>query len=333
MILYLSFRAVHLVLVFSLSIATMSTEQRNRSDEQAKSDLLSETKQESKDDNSPQTDDVRSPSQLRDHWTHTAYNASASFVPLLTQEILLWLSPQPTDIILDLGCGDGVLTAKIAETCPNVVGVDSSANLISAARTSYGEHPISWHLLDCRYMEKDNMLVESLYDKVFSNAALHWILRDEETRMSVLRATYRTLRPGGSFVFEMGGAGNVADVYAALLAALVHQGVPIVKAREACPWFFPSEHFISVMLGEAGFAVERTKLEYRPTKLTQQEGGGLEGWVRLMGAQFLEVLSEQEKREAVIKEVCDVLKSVITREEDGSMWLGYVRLKVLARKP
>lgn len=311
----------------------MSTEERKKSDEQAKDNLLNETKQKGHDAKPQYQDTAQVSSQVKDHWTHTAYNASASFVPLLTQEIILWLSPQPTDNILDLGCGDGVLTAKIAETCPNTVGVDASANLISAAQESYGNSPISWHVLDCRYMVKSDMLVEGLFDKVFSNAALHWILRDEETRISVLRGAYKTLKPGGSFAFEMGGAGNVADVHTALLAALVHQGLSAEKAREACPWFFPSEQLMSNMLSEVGFVVERTKLEYRPTKLTLGEGGGLEGWVRLMGAQYLEVLPEMENREVVIREVCDVLKSVITREEDGSMWLGYVRLKVLARKP
>ncbi len=134
------------------------------------------------------------------------------------------------------------------------------------------------------------------------------------------------------FVFEMGGAGNVAEVHTALLAALVHQGVAIEKAREACPWFFPSEQLMKEMLEEVGFRVEKMKLEYRPTKLTTEKEGGLEGWVRLMGAKFLDVLPTDEKIEAVVREVCDVLQTVLTHEEDGSMWLGYVRLKVVARK-
>ena len=133
-------------------------------------------------------------------------------------------------------------------------------------------------------------------------------------------------------MFEMGGAGNVADVHAALLAALVHQGVGIEKARESCPWFFPSEEMMKEMLEEVGFRVEQMKLAYRPTKLTEEKGGGLEGWLRLMGANFLDVLPTDEKKEAVVREVCDVLQTVLTHEEDGSMWLGYVRLKVVARK-
>ena len=271
--------------------------------------------------------------QGKDHWTANAYSASASFVPLLTQEIVQWLDPQPNDSILDLGCGDGLLTAKFCSSGSRVAGFDASANLIKAAVDTYGtNHHLSWKVLDCRYLESSSAVKEAGYTKVFSNAALHWILRDASTRMSVLRGAYRALQPGGTFVFEMGGAGNVADVHTALLAALVHQGVAIQKAREACPWFFPSEALMKEMLEKVGFKVEKIKLEYRPTKLTTDKEGGLEGWVRLMAANFLDVLPTIEKKEAVVREVCDVLQTVLTHEEDGSTWLGYVRLKVVAKK-
>lgn len=130
----------------------------------------------------------------------------------------------------------------------------------------------------------------------------------------------------------MGGAGNVAEVHAALLAAVVHQGVKIEVARAASPWFFPFPERMHAMLQQAGLVVEKSELEYRPTKLTTDKEGGLKGWVRLMGAPFLDVLDSEEQQEAAVREVCDVLATVITREEDGSMWLGYVRLRVQARK-
>ena len=271
--------------------------------------------------------------QSRDHWTPSAYNASASFVPLLTQEIMQWLDPQPSDVILDLGCGDGSLTARIAERCTHVTGFDSSHNFIQAAESSYIDRSnLDWRVLDCRHLESSGAVEVQLYDKIFSNAALHWILRDPSTRSSAFRAAYKSLKPGGHFVFEMGGAGNVADIHTALLAALVHQGISIEKARAACPWFFPSEQLMKNMLEGVGFEVLRSKMEYRPTRLTEEDGGGLQGWVRLMGAQFLEVLETEDEKEAVIKEVCDVLKTVLTHEEDNSMWLGYVRLKIVAQK-
>ena len=272
--------------------------------------------------------------QPKDHWTQEAYSASASFVPELATKIVSWLDPQSSDCILDLGCGDGPLTAKIKARCASVAGFDASTNMIEAARKSYGSAPgLSWHVQDCRHIEDSADVEAGAYSKVFSNAALHWILRDPSTRTAVFRGAFRALKPGGKLAFEMGGAGNVAEVHAALLAAVVHQGASIEEAREATPWFFPSEALMKRMLGEVGFKVEKSELEYRPTRLTTEKDGGLEGWARLMGAQILEVLPSEEKREVAVREVCDVLKTILTHEEDGSMWLGYVRLRVLARKP
>lgn len=129
----------------------------------------------------------------------------------------------------------------------------------------------------------------------------------------------------------MGGHGNVPEVHTALLSALVHHGVSIEKARAASPWFFPSQTWMQSTLETLGFRVETMEIEYRPTKLTADANGGIEGWVRLMGAPMLEVL-EPEKRESAVGEVCMLLESVITREEDGSKWLGYVRLRGVAVK-
>ena len=236
---------------------------------------------------------------LKDHWTKEAYSASASFVPELATKIVSWLDPQPADRILDLGCGDGLLTAKIKGHCASITGLDSSPNLVRAARTSYGStSELSWQVQDCRYIEECKDLETGAYTKVFSNAALHWILRDPATRVSVFRGASRALERGGKLAFEMGGAGNVAEVHAALLAAVVHQGVSIEHARAASPWFFPSEALMKQLLEEAGFVVERSELEYRPTQLTIEKEGGIEGWARLMGAQILETLPSAEKQDA-----------------------------------
>lgn len=277
---------------------------------------------------------MSNPPSKKDHWTGEAYSASASFVPKLADKIVSWLDPQPTDRILDLGCGDGALSAKINDHCASITALDSSPNMISAARKSYGSTSgLSWQVQDCRHVEDCAAVETEAYTKVFSNAALHWILRDPGTRESVLRGAFRALERGGTFAFETGGAGNVAEVHAALLAAVVHQGVSIERAREAVPWFFPSEALMKQLLEGIGFIVQKSELDYRPTRLTTEKEGGIEGWVRLMGAQILETLSSVDKREAAIKEVCDVLSTILTHEEDSSMWLGYVRLRVLARKP
>ncbi|KAJ5124948.1 uncharacterized protein N7515_008773 [Penicillium bovifimosum] len=272
-------------------------------------------------------------STAKDHWSAEAYATSASFVhsAKITGKLLESLNPQPTDKILDIGCGDGKFTGNFLPAIGSVLGIDSSTSMIDSATKDYASPKAEFRVVDCRYLEKENSIVNGSWDKVISNAALHWILRDESTRMSTLRAIHGCLKPGGTYVFEMGGHGNVAEAKTALSYVLVKQGVPIERVREVNPWFFPSDAWMKAALEEVGFQVEKVELEYRPTKLTSEANGGLAGWIRLMGAQLLDVLPE-EKREAAVQEVCDVLQDVVTRVEDGSQWLGYVRLRGIAKK-
>ena len=205
-------------------------------------------------------------------------------------------------------------------------GVDASSSFINSAIEDYARGgKVKFKLVDCRYLENDKEAVSGKWDKVVSNAALHWILRDAKTRINTLKACHDALRPGGKFVFEMGGVGNVSEAHTALLSALMHQGLSAKQAREADTWFFPSEKWMKASLESVGFQIEKLELEYRPTACTDDKEGGLEGWIRLMGGQMIESLGDKEKEEAAIKEVCDVLETVVTRVEDGSKWLGYVR--------
>jgi len=278
-----------------------------------------------------------------------AYTAAASFVPKLTTKVLQYLDPQPTDTILDIGCGDGLLTADIAARCNSVLGLDSSTSFIKTANEVYTSKHANCKFVevDCRHLQIERSgrqvgvdflgLRQRSFDKVFSNAAMHWILRQESTRMSFFSDIFSLLKPGGSFVFEMGGAGNVAEVHAVLVSVLCHHcNIPMEKIKEADPWFFPSDVWMRGTLEKAGFEVKVAELEYRPTKATPSSSdgsGGLEGWVRLMGAQFLDLVEKGEARDDVVKQVCAALEDVITRVEDGSQWLGYVRLRAVGRKP
>jgi trans-aconitate methyltransferase len=247
--------------------------------------------------------------------------------------VVTYLNAQPSDRILDVGCGDGILTSQIAanlSSAGQIIGLDSSPSMINTAKEAYPN--VRFEVQDCTklrtWLETND--ASASFDRIFSNAAYHWILRQPSTRRDVFRDAYQALKPNGYLVFEMGGFGNVSEVHAACIAALVAHGIDIEAAREACPWFFPSDKWMRQMLEDVGFDVEKVEVEYRPTKLTEDKEGGLPGWVKLMAAQFLEVVNEQ-KRDEVARWIVNILETISNRE-DGSSWLNYVRLRAVARK-
>lgn len=210
--------------------------------------------------------------------------------------------------------------------------------MIETARSSNAAENITYRVQDgTRLAEYLTSYAEEkeAYDKVFSNAALHWILRREETRRAVFEGAYALLRPGGELVFEMGAHGNVPEAMTVLIATLARHGVSLDAARKANPWFFPSETWMRKMLETVGFVVEKVEVEDRPTRLIPKEEGGtgLRGWLELMGAEFLSVIEDEGVRKEALDWAVEVLRDVVTREEDGSQWLMYKRLRAVARKP
>ncbi|KAL1311734.1 hypothetical protein AAFC00_001829 [Neodothiora populina] len=271
-----------------------------------------------------------------DNWSTEAYAAAASFVPKLATKVVSYLAVGENDHILDIGCGDGPLTAQIAASASKgwVLGLDASPNFITTAKSKYTTGNCTFRLQDCTQMKSCAVAINGKWDKVFSNAALHWILRNPDTRTDVFTDIHAALKPNGLFVCEFGGKGNIAEVHAAILSALVQYGVSIDQARESCPWFFPSEKWLHDKLQETGFEVEKVELENRPTKLTPKSAdgsAGLQGWIKLMGAEMLKAVDEG-LREQVVRSASEILETIITREEDGSQWIGYVRIRAVARK-
>ncbi|KAI3326818.1 S-adenosyl-L-methionine-dependent methyltransferase [Xylariaceae sp. AK1471] len=270
-------------------------------------------------------------SEKTDIWSADAYGTKvAPFVANLTSKIVEWLDPQPHDDILDIGCGEGVLTAKVAPHVKRIVAVDASANMIDSFNKTFPG--LDARVLDCRYLDREASLCTGSFDKVFSNAALHWILRDETTRANTIKGCFDALKPGGLLVNESGALGNVAEVHAAIVGALVHQGIPVDVARNASPWWFPSIEAMKTLVEGQGFRWVKGEVELRQTELTKGEGGGIEGWVRLFGANFLEILPSQDQRDAAVKEIVEVLESVGRRQHDGAFTVNYIRLRFVAQK-
>ena len=241
-------------------------------------------------------------------WDPASYDRNARFVSDLGGPILDWLQAQAGERILDLGCGDGVLTAQLAQIGCAVVGVDASAAMVAAA-CSRG--------VEAQVMDGQALTFREEFDAVFSNAALHWMLEPHK----VLAGVWRALKPGGRFVAEFGGQGNVASIVRALEAALRKRGHAPPK-----PWFFPSPAQYRAMLGEAGFAVGLLRLHPRPTLLP----GGLGDWLETFAQPFTADIDAGE-RQAFLREVVDSLQDEL-RDAAGRWCADYVRLRVYAVK-
>jgi SAM-dependent methyltransferase len=244
-------------------------------------------------------------------WDPQAYGQNGAFVHGLAGGVLEWVEAQTGERILDLGCGDGQLTARVALSGANVVGLDASPQMAAAARS--------------RGIAVDEGSAESLpyvdgsFDAVFSNAALHWV-RDQDAMLAEVR---RVLTVGGRFVAEMGGQGNIAAIRVALMAVMSRHGF---DGREDNVNYYPTVDGYSRRLERHGFKVERIALIPRPTPLAE---GGMNGWIRTFRRGVLDTLPEA-MRETVVEEAVALLGPVL-RDEEGNWTADYVRLRFIAR--
>ncbi|MEM8687686.1 MAG: class I SAM-dependent methyltransferase [Pseudomonadota bacterium] len=240
-------------------------------------------------------------------WHPEDYAANARFVSDLAGAVLEWLDPQPGEHILDLGCGDGALTLKLSEIGARVVGVDASENFVAAAKDQG---------VDARLMNGEALQFSKEFDVVFSNAALHWMTNPS----AVIEGVARALKPGGRFVAEFGGFGNVAAIATALRAVAHVRGG---DDSQVAPWFFPSPEEYSELLRAQGFAVDRIGLYPRPTPLKT----GMGPWLRTFRTPFFEQYGDEA--DAVLNDVVELLKPALC-DAQGNWMADYVRLRVEA---
>jgi trans-aconitate methyltransferase len=245
-------------------------------------------------------------------WNAEQYAKNARFVSDLGQAVLDLLNPQPGEKILDLGCGDGALTERLVAAGANVVGVDSSADMVRAAKDRG---------LDARVVDGYTLEFDSEFDAVFSNAAMHWMKRDPD---AVVAGAYRALKPGGRFVAEMGGHGCVAAITVALCATLQEGGLS--NPADLIPWYFPTPDEYQARLEAAGFRVEYMVLIPRPTPLPT----GMRGWLETFAMPFTKTLPEH-KRGEFLDEVTEKLRPVLC-DSNGRWTADYMRLRFLARR-
>jgi len=243
-------------------------------------------------------------------WSSEGYARNARFVTDLGTPVLELLAPRPGEHILDVGCGDGVLTKKIADLGCSVIGVDSSADFVASARK-----------LGLTVVQKSasDMDFDQRFNAVFSNAALHW-MKDADT---VIGRVARALLPNGRFVAEMGGHGCVNTLLSALIKELDRRGYDGLAAN---PWYFPTVEDYGKRLSAVGFDVRYIALIPRLTPLP----GDVMGWLTTFCGSFTAVLPERDRadylecvRERIKPHLCDAT---------GKWTADYVRLRFAAHR-
>ncbi len=251
---------------------------------------------------------------IPNNWNTALYEDKHAFVWQYGENLLQLLDPQPGESILDLGCGTGQLTEKIAQAGAEVWGIDHAEAMIEKARQNYPH--LRFNVGDAR-----NFQVERPLDAVFSNAVLHWVKEADKAIASV----HQALKPGGRFVAEFGGQGNVQAIAHAIHNALEALGISAVALN---PWYFPSIGEYATLLEHQGFDVIYAILFARPTPLAEGEAG-MANWIKMFASAFFAGLSTDQQTQ-VIRHVEEYLQPTLYHQ--GIWTADYRRIRILAIK-
>lgn len=249
-------------------------------------------------------------------WKPGLYDSKLGIVSELGKGVVDWLDPKPGEQILDLGCGTGDLAFAIASTGAEVMGMDASEPMIEAARLKYP---------GLRFITGDGQRFESdtQYDAVFSNAALHWM----KDAGAVAANVWKCLKPGGRFIAEFGGQGNVSVIIRAVQTVL-RERYGREPDGENGPWYFPSIGEYSILLEQCGFRVLRAVHFDRPTPLPDGREG-LKYWLDSFGDSLFSGISPEERASSY-----DGILELAAPElfKEGGWMADYKRIRIEAIK-
>jgi trans-aconitate methyltransferase len=252
---------------------------------------------------------------IKNNWDPNLYEDNHAFVWKYGEDLIKLLSPQVGEDILDVGCGTGQLTAKIAEFGASIRGIDADVNMIEKAKANYPG-------LDFAVADARNFNLGNAFDKVFSNAALHWISEPD----LVIQSIFKALKVGGVFVAEFGGKGNIKLISQALVNALAAKSLDLGRLDQY--WYFPSISEYTYQLESNGFEVIYANLFDRPTPLEAGEDG-IQNWLKMFASGFLSKLSIQQQDEVVEAAVNQLQSSL---HQDGRWIADYRRIRIMAVK-
>ena len=258
-------------------------------------------------------------------WNPADYAKNSAVQFEWAAELIGKLKLNGDETLLDIGSGDGKVTARIAQQLPRgrVVGVDSSPDMIEQASASFGSpaYPnLSFQLMDARRLDFSGQ-----FNVVFSNATLHWVI----DHRPVLEGARRALRKGGRLLFQMGGRGNAREIMKTFEVMMKEPRWAPYFDRFETPYGFYGLEEYRPWLEQAG--LQPVRVELIPKEMKQNGKPGLAGWVRTTWLPYLERLPA-DAREPFISELIDRYLAGHPTGSDGIIRVAMVRLEVEARK-
>jgi len=258
-------------------------------------------------------------------WDADDYAHHSAIQKSWARELIDKLKLRGDEHVLDIGCGEGKVTAELAERVPDgsALGIDNSATMIERAQKAFApqNHPnLSFKLADAR-----DLAFEQSFDVAFSNAALHWV-RDHRP---MLKGLWRSLKPAGRILLQMGGSGNAAAIIGTLDRMMVEDAwKPYFDDFEFPYGFHPPDAYAN-WLETVGFDVQRVELIPKIMKHDGQEG--LAGWIRTTWLPYTERVP-QKQRAQFIEEMTRRYIEENPPDDDGRIHVQMIRLEVEAIK-
>jgi trans-aconitate 2-methyltransferase len=259
------------------------------------------------------------------HWNAEEYRASSSNQKKWAMELLSKLDLKGDERVLDIGCGDGEVTATIAERVPrgSAVGIDSSRDMVDLATRHFPPERcpnVSFLLKDARALD-----FHEEFDAVFSNACLHWVIDHQ----SVLGGIKRCLKPSGKVLLQMGGKGNASTVLEAIDTVLRIPRWAAYFKDFAFPYAFYGPDEYRAWLENLSFRIRRVEL--LPKDMIHDGGDRFAGWLRTTWLPYTERVPAS-LREEFIHDIVATHARGWPPDADGSIHFMMVRLEVEATK-
>ena len=236
-------------------------------------------------------------------------------------KLIAELNLKGAERVLDLGCGDGSITAQIAALLPEgeVLGIDASEGMIAAAIPKK-QMNLNFSKLDINELD----FVED-FDVVFSNATLHWV----KDHKRLLKNVYRSLRPGGLLRFNFAGEGNCLNFYSVIKEAMARDEFRSFFAEFEWPWYMPPLNEYRALAENSGLQDMRVWRENADIYFPDEEA--MIRWVDQPSlVPFLAYVAEQQKdsfRGFVVHRMVEE-----TKQEDGRCFETFRRINVFAKK-